>query len=280
MHLSTATTHISNELDMKRIIIMGATSGIGLAVAEKLARSGHRVGVAGRKIEILAALQKKFPENVVWEEIDITHENAPVLLYKLIKKLGGMDTYFHVAGIGYENKYLSEKEEIATVETNVVGFTRMLDAAFVYFRDNKQPGHIAAVTSVAGTRGIGEIASYSASKSFGQTYLEALEQLAHLQGLQIKFTDIRPGWIRTPLLNPDEEYPITMKLSYAGPLIIKSLNRRRTVNYIDWRWGLMAKLMKAVPRCLWVRFPLHVAGLASASQEKKNTKAEEKAATP
>lgn len=263
---------------MKRIVIMGATSGIGLAVAEKLARSGHRVGVAGRKMEIMAALQKKFPENVVWEEIDVTRDNAPTHLKKLIEKLGGMDTYFHVAGIGYENRFLSPKEEIATVETNVVGFTRMIDAAFSYFRDNKQPGHIAAITSVAGARGIGEIASYSASKSFGQTYLEALEQLAHLQKLDIKFTDIRPGWIRTPLLNPDEEYPMTMKLSYAGPLIIKSLNRCRTVNYIDWRWGLMVKLMKSVPRCLWVHYPLHVSGLASASQKDKNQVAEKKAA--
>lgn len=257
---------------------MGATSGIGLAVAEKLARSGHRVGVAGRKTNIMKALQKKFPERIVWEEIDVTKSDAPSKLLKLIKNLGGMDTYFHVAGIGYENKYLQPKEEIETVETNVVGFTRMIDTAFIYFRDNKQPGRIAAITSVAGTRGIGEIASYSASKSFGQTYLEALEQLAHLQNLPIKFTDIRPGWIRTPLLNPDEEYPMTMKLSYAGPLIIRSLDRRRAVNYIDWRWGIMVRLMKMVPRCLWVNFPLHVAGLASASQEKKNAAAEKKAA--
>lgn len=263
---------------MKKIVIMGATSGIGLAVAEKLARKGYRVGVAGRKVDILRALQNKFPENIEWEEIDITRDNATKFLGKLIEKLGGMDTYFHVAGIGYENRYLCGKEEIATVETNVVGFTRMIDYAFNYFRDNKIKGHIAAITSVAGTRGIGEIASYSASKSFGQTYLEALEQLSNLQSLGIKFTDIRPGWIRTPLLNPTEEYPMTMKLSYAGPLIIKSLSRRRTVNYIDWRWGLMVQFMKIVPRCIWVRYPLHVAGLATASEDKKNVLAEEKAA--
>lgn len=257
---------------------MGATSGIGLAVAEKLARSGHMVGAAGRKTNILKALKKKFPENVVTEEIDITRDNAPEKLNKLIKELGGMDTYFHVAGVGYENKFLNPKEEIETVETNAVGFTRMIDAAFRYFRDTKTPGKIAAITSVAGTRGIGEIAAYSATKSFGQTYLEALQQLANLQSLPIKFTDIRPGWIRTPLLNPDEEYPMTMKLSYAGPLIIKAVEGKRSVSYIDWRWGLMVKFMKLVPRCLWVHYPLHVAGLASASQEKTNAKAEENAA--
>lgn len=265
---------------MARIVIMGATSGIGLAVAEKMARSGHRVGVAGRKTDILRALQKKFPENIEWEEIDITRSEAVQKFHRLIDKLGGMDTYFHVSGIGYENRFLQPKEEMATIETNAVGFARMISAAFVYFRDNKRPGKIAAVTSVAGTRGMGEIASYSATKSFGQTYLEALQQLAHLQNLPIRFTDIRPGWIRTPLLNPDEEYPMTMKLSYAGPLIIRAVDGRCPVSYIDWRWGLLARFMNLVPRCVWVRFPLHISGLASASQEKANARAERRAAKP
>ena len=189
---------------MKRIVIMGATSGIGLAVAQKLARKGHLVGVAGRKVNVLRELKKEFPENIVWEEIDVTKDEAPEKLEKLIKKLGGMDTYFHVSGVFYNNPDLVLEDEMITLQTNAVGFARMTSTAYKYFRDHGGEGHIAAITSVAGTRGMGPIASYSSTKKFGQTYLEALQQLSHLQKLKIKFTDIRPGWIRTPLMQPDQ----------------------------------------------------------------------------
>lgn len=258
---------------MKRIVIMGATSGIGLAVAERLASKGHKVGVAGRKTSVLKRLQKTFPTQIEWEEIDITDSDATKRLAELIKKLGGMDTYFHVAGVGFENSALRPEEELQTVQTNVVGFVRMIDYAFAYFRDAKQPGHIAAITSVAGTRGIGELASYSASKSFGQAYLEALDQLARIQNLRIKFTDVRPGWIRTPLLNPAQEYPMTMSLNYAAPRIISSMGSCGRIHYIDWRWGILARLMKVVPSCLWVRLPLQVFTRASFRQMLANERA-------
>lgn len=255
---------------MKRIVIMGATSGIGLAVAQKLALKGHRVGVAGRKVNVLRALKKEFPDNVEWEEIDITKPEAPEKLHKLIDKLGGMDTYFHIAGVYFDNPQLDLDNEVTTIETNAVGFARMTSTAYKYFRDTKRPGHIAAITSVAGTRGMGPLASYSSTKKFGQTYLEALQQLSHLQGLKIKFTDIRPGWIRTPLMDPKKEYPLTMQLSYAGPLIIKALGRCRTAVYVDWRWEFLIRLCQLIPRWLWVRFPFFVSWAANSTEYKEN----------
>lgn len=259
---------------MKKIVIMGATSGIGLAVAQKLARNGHKVGVAGRKTEVLKQLKKDFPDNIEWEQIDITKSDAPTRLESLIKKLGGMDTYFHVSGVFYNNPDLVLKDEITTLETNAVGFARMTSTAYNYFRHHGGKGHIAAITSVAGTRGMGPIASYSSTKKFGQTYLEALQQLSHLQKLDIKFTDVRPGWIRTPLMNPDQEYPLTMQLDYAGPLIIKSLGSCKTACYVDWRWEALVRLCQLIPRCLWVRFPFFVSWAADGKQKKENAKIE------
>lgn len=255
---------------MKKIIIMGATSGIGLAVAQRMAANGHKVGVAGRKVKVLQQLKKEFPDNIEWEEIDVTKDDAPDRLHVLIDKLGGMDTYFHVAGVFYNNPELNLENEMTTLQTNAVGFARMTSTAYKYFRDNNLRGHIAAITSVAGTRGMGPIASYSSTKKFGQTYLEALQQLAHLQKADIRFTDVRPGWIRTPLMSPDREYPVTMQLDYAGPLIIKALDRCRTAVYVDWRWEALVRLCQLMPRWLWVRFPFFVDWAASGVQRNTN----------
>lgn len=248
---------------MKRIVIMGATSGIGLRVAVKFALRGYKVGVAGRNAKALEALKRRFPENVEHETIDITHADAPARLNALIDRLGGMDTYFHASGIGYSNPQLEPRAEISTVKTNVEGFTRMIDAAYAYFRDNRRPGHIAAISSVAGTRSIGQLAAYSSAKKYNQTYLEALDQLARSQGLEIKFTDLRPGWISTPLISPDIKYPCTMTTAYAANRIIESLDAPWRVNYIDWRWAVIAGIMKLVPPCLWVRLDIPIKNMAT-----------------
>ncbi len=256
---------------MKRVVIMGATSGIGLMVARKLAASGMRVGVAGRKTDVLRQLKEQYPDNVEFESIDITRRDATRLLRVLIDRLGGMDTYFHISGVGYENVALDPRKELTTIETNVTGFARMTGYAFRYFRDNNGGrGHIAAVTSVAGTNGIGRLAAYSSSKCFDQCYLRALNQLATVEKLDIKFTDIRPGWVRTPLLYDDRDYPMTMQVPYAAKRIIRAVRRRNRVAVIDWRWNLVVGLWRLIPNWLWVRLPIKVDSIASPAQEREH----------
>ena len=240
---------------MKKIVIMGATSGIGEHVAESLAATGWRVGVAGRKVDRMKALKEMFPDSIEWEAIDITKSEAPRKLLSLIRKIGGMDIYFHVAGIGFFDPKLDIQREVDTAETNVVGFTRMIDTAFHYFR-NVGKGHIAIISSVAGTKGIGEIAAYSASKRYQQNYIEALEQLSRMHGLKIAFTDIRPGWVRTPLLDPDRNYPLTMKEGEVVPMIVKALKKRTRIAVIDRRWAAAVFFWRLIPGRLWVKIPV------------------------
>lgn len=232
---------------------MGASSGIGLGVAEAFASRGVKVGLAARHTESLRRLKQKYPEMVEYASIDITHHNAPDLLDGLIEKTGGMDIYFHISGIGYGNPELDPSREADVMATNAGGFARMLATAYRYFRDNHVRGQIAAVTSVAGTNGIGSMAAYSASKKCAQTYMVALEQLAHSEKTNIRFTDIRPGWIRTPLLQDDKKYPLEMSLEYALPLIIKALVRAPRVAVIDWRWNIIIGLWRMIPDCVWIR---------------------------
>lgn len=243
---------------MKKVFIMGASSGIGLRVAEEFASRGIMVGMAARRMAPMLELQNKYPDTVVCESIDVTHSDAPVRMRHLIDRMGGMDIYFHVSGIGYENLQLDPQREADILETNSAGFARMLCAAYRYFRDNRRKGHIAAVTSVAGTNGIGRLSAYSASKKCAQTYMVALEQLANAECADISFTDIRPGWIRTPLLREDVSYPMEMTLEYAVPLIIKAIVRRPRVAVIDWRWNILVGLWRLVPDFLWTRMNMKI----------------------
>ena len=167
---------------MNRIVILGATSGIGLEIAKLYIAAGWQVGAAGRRTENLEALRAAAPDRVKIRSIDITAPEAEELLLLLIADLGGCDLLLHCAGIGYNNPQLDAAREIATAETNTVGFTRIIDTAFDYFR-RQGGGHLAAISSIAGTKGLGAAAAYSASKRYQNTYLDALAQLSRMQRL-------------------------------------------------------------------------------------------------
>lgn len=242
---------------MKRIIIVGATSGIGNYLAKRYIQKGDcLVGVAGRNEQSLAQLQQ-LGSQVYTQVIDINSEEAPQQLARLIEKVGGMDTYLHVSGIGFSNPQLDAEKELNTVETNTKGFTRMLLAAYQYFREHPSQGkgHIAAITSVAATRSLGPAPAYSATKKYQATYLSALAQLSHIEKLPLTFTDIRPGFVDTPLLKQGT-YPMLMSTQYAGKRIFKAIERRKRVAVIDWRYRCLVAVMRLTPRFIWERLPL------------------------
>jgi len=242
---------------MKRIVIVGASSGLGRAVAESFASKGWRVGIAARREKPMALLQERYPGLIEYEVIDITDvSTSPESLERLIVRLGGMDVFLMAAGVGRQNPDLDRDIEYSTLMTNCVGFVAMVDTAFKYFKTHRSSyGHLAAITSVAGTRGLGMAASYSASKRFGSTYLVALEQLAHMERIPLSITDIRPGFIATDLLNPDNHYPMLMSVDHVVPRIVRAIERRKRIAVIDWRWGWLVRVWRMIPRWLWIRFP-------------------------
>ena len=138
----------------KKAIIVGASSGIGREVALLLLKEGWRIGVAARREESLQELKATAPERVEVMPIDITKADAGEQLLILVEQLGGMDLYFHASGIGKQNRTLTENIELRTMATNAVGFTRMIGTAYRYFAERGE-GHIAAITSIAGTMGLG-----------------------------------------------------------------------------------------------------------------------------
>lgn len=244
----------------KKAIVMGATSGIGMEVAKLLAAKGWQVGIAGRRIERLQALipdNKATPQGgiICYQQIDVTSAEAPSLLLELIDKLGGMDLYFHSSGIGWQNNSLDIEKELKTVETNGLGFTRMIDTAFNWFathHKNNSKARIACITSIAGTKGLGAAPAYSATKRFQNHYLECLSQQARMRHLPISITDIRPGFVKTDLI-AGSTYPLQLQPEDVAKHIVRAIEKGKEVKVIDWRYAILVFFWRLIPRGLWTR---------------------------
>lgn len=245
---------------MKKIIIIGASSGIGARIATDFARAGWRVGIAARRENRLKDIQSVCPDNIIYKTIDVTAADCVGRFYDLIEMIDGMDVLLYAAGVGFQDPDLNQTKLTDTLQTNVVGYARILSAAYKYFRDtaNVHTGQIAAITSVAGTRGMGIAAAYSSSKRFQQTFMDSLEQLAYTQRVNVRFTDIRPGFVRTDLLDAKHDYPMIMSVDYVCPLIERAIMKRKRRAVIDSRWKVIVGLWRMIPRCVWKRINLNM----------------------
>lgn len=239
-----------NTNEGKKAIIVGASSGIGREVAQLLIADGWLLGIAARREEPLLELKAMAPERVEVQAIDITKSDANEQLMSLIGRLGGIDLYFHASGIGKQNRELDTEIELRTMETNAVGFTRMINTAFRYFAEQGK-GHIAAISSIAGTKGLGPAPAYSATKALQATYLQALEQQAHQRGLNIRITDIRPGFVDTALLNDNFKYPMLMRPETVAQDIVRNIYRKRHIRIIDWRYRILTFIWQLIPNWIW-----------------------------
>lgn len=237
---------------MKKIIIVGASSGMGRRLATDFARLGWRVGISARREDYLRKIKEENPERIEYLAFDVAASDAADKLYELIELIDGMDYLVYAAGCGWRNPDLDMAVDEQTLAANVVGFTRIVNAAYKYYKQtaNVSPGHIACITSVAGQKGIGISATYSASKRYQWTYLQAIDQLAHQQHVNVKVTDIRPGFVDTALL-AGRRYPLEMSLDYIAPRLESAIMRAPRVKIIDSRWAVVTALWRMIPPCLW-----------------------------
>lgn len=237
-----------------RIVVVGASSGLGRAAAMIFARIGWQVAVAARREERLREMCYEMPGHMTSMVIDVTAPDVTERFQELIDRNGGMDILLFAAGCGWNNPGLDDDRDRRTVDVNVVGFTAITEAAFRYFRDNGIAGQIAAITSIAGTKGIGVSATYSATKRYQWSMLQAYGQLSAIQRLGIAVTDIRPGFVDTDLLDTaTRHYPMIMSVQKVAPRIVKAILRRRRVVVIDRRWAFVTALWRCIPAVIWRR---------------------------
>jgi short-subunit dehydrogenase len=236
---------------MKKAIIIGASSGIGKELAVILADNGYKVGITGRRDQLLLNLRATKPENFAVSCFDVTDiENVPAHLQKLTDELGGLDLLLLSSGTGKINPTLDTVIEQQTNEVNVTGFTAVANWAFNYF-EAQGYGHFAAITSVAAIRGSRFAPAYNASKAYQVNYLEGLRQKAFQLKKTIRITDIRPGFVDTAMAAGDVFW--MAPADKAARQIFRAIKNKRNVVYVTNRWRLVAFLFRLVPGFLFKR---------------------------
>jgi len=234
---------------IKRIIIVGATSGIGRKMAELYAAAGNIVGITGRRKELLDEIDNMFLGKIKTECFDVTGNENIERLTALIQKIGGLDILVYSSGIGELSKGLDWEIDKLTVETNVKGFIEIANWGFNYFL-NQGDGRMAVISSIAANRGNSWAPSYSASKAFQSNYFEALAIKANKMKKNIGVTCIEPGFVDTKMAKGNKRFWV-VPLEKAARQIIAGIEKKKQKVYVSKRWWLVARLMRLTPFWLY-----------------------------
>ena len=233
------------------VIVIGATSGIGRAVAEIYAGQGHRVGVTGRRGNLLEEFASARPAGSVYTKVfDVSDDSATESLAALVREMGGVDVCLYSSGYGHTNSDLEPSLELGQIDVNAKGFVRCAVWLFNYWAGNGLRGHLAVISSVASILPLGVCPSYSATKKFEAFYTEALRQLAVIRKADIRMTVIKPGFVDTDFIH-GRHFPMTIRRDRAAALIVRAIKRHKKTAVIDRRWAALGILMRLLPSPLW-----------------------------
>ena len=243
-----AILSICNAADKKAIII-GATSGMGKAVAIKLAKAGYIVGMAGRRKALLTELKKQIPNSFI-KRIDVTMPEAQEKLKSLIEQMGGMDLMvISVSSNNDLNKSMTEAEiDKYVLDVDLRGFYTMASAGFAYFEKQKA-GHMVGISSVDGIRGNAQCPTYSGAKAFIDKYLEGKRNQYLQHKIPITVTDIVPGWVDNEKCKYSKQSGTYWVASTddAAKQIVEAIQEKKKVAYITKRWAIISCLLQIVP---------------------------------
>jgi short-subunit dehydrogenase len=235
----------------KKIIIIGATSGIGRALAGLYAGRGDTVGITGRRHELLNEIQQLYPTLVHTQCFDVTGSDNITHLESLLQKTGGMDVLIYNAGYGEVSKTLQWELDKKMVNINVNGFIEIVNYAFNYF-SKQGHGQVATTSSIAAIRGNSQAPAYSAGKAFQSVYFEGLYMKAKRMKLNVHVTDIQPGFVDTKLAQADKLFWVAPVMK-AAKQIVKAIDNKKRKAYITKRWWLIAQLLKIAPGFIYHR---------------------------
>jgi len=237
------------------VVITGASSGIGLALARQYLNQGAHIAAFARRGDLLQALAAEFPDHVSCYTINVN--DAPAIkdaCEEFMSRVGVPDVVIANAGVSI-GTLTDFAEDIVSfrqvMDTNVIG---MVNIFHPFIATMRQAGHgtMVGIASVAGFRGLPGAGAYSASKAAAISYLESLR--VELHGSGIKVVTICPGYIRTPMTaaNP-YPMPFILDVDVAASRMASTINRQTAFAVIPWQMGLVGSMLKLMPRWLYDR---------------------------
>jgi short-subunit dehydrogenase len=233
----------------KKIIIIGASAGIGRALAIEMSKNGYEVGVTARRKELLESLQQEMPNKSYLAVMDVADtETSRTQLADLVEEMGGdVDIIVLNTAVGYLGITWEENREM--IQVNTMGNVALGDWAMHYFKERKK-GHIVGISSVAKHRAFRTAIVYSASKSFLSAYLQGLNHFfSYYKKYDVAVTDIRPGYVETYMTAQNDPKSMfwVSKPEVAAYYIRKAIEKRKKVAYITPKWWFAGQLMQLLP---------------------------------
>ena len=236
----------------KRAILVGASSGIGAALAYRLADEGYQIALLARRVEMLSNLtneiNSKYGETRAIHYVhDVTdYESVPALLQQIIADLGGLDTFIYNAGVALKGgieSYDFEKERIM-MEVNLIGAQAWLNPVAETFQ-NLQSGQIVGISSVAGERGRVGNPAYNTSKAALTCYLEAFRNRLTRYGVNV--LTVKPGYVQTDMIKDVANPFWAIPAEQAAEDIYTAMRKRKQEIYTPARWRWVMLIIRNIP---------------------------------
>lgn len=229
------------------VVIVGASSGIGEALARELADRGHPLGLTARREERLQDIADDLSTETSVARMDVTEtEDARETFEDLVVDLGGADIVVLNAGVAPGNPDLDWDIERQTIDVNVTGFTALATAAIHHFQEQGS-GHLVGMSSVGAHVGNSLVPAYHASKAFVSNYMDGIRYRTEHNDADVTVTTIEPGYVDTELATGNFWL---VPVDTAADQIADAIQSGRTHAYISKRWRLVAWLLKLAPDAL------------------------------